>query len=291
MAAAVRGERICAALLADLNGETCPVTLHSRFQTAANLSTPLGLVTLLSPGRCLQPYAIGLNQPFDYGLLEPGALALGPEGIMADGRLVVSFRSGAAVDLRLRPGPAPAYSAAMAVRRFLACAPEAGICRMALGRSDGVYAQLLMPRLLCLRRGVLAGDADLAAAAARRMAGCGPGLTPSSDDLLCGYLAMLPGEGAWAGMAAAIAEAAAQGTNDISAALLIRAGAGYFSEDVLELAARLRAGEEGAPLTRTLLRVASFGSSSGRDFLTGVYFGVLDACAIGGMYIDQAGGT
>lgn len=286
-----RGDRICAALLADLNGTALSVSLHSRFRGAANLSTPLGLVTLLSPGRCLQPYAVRLDRNFDYGTLEPGALALGPQGLAVNGVTAVSFTQAASVDLRLPPGPAPGLGAARAIRRFLASAPEEGLSRLALGRHDGPYAEILFPRLKTLRRAVRAGETGASAQAARRMAGCGPGLTPSSDDLLCGYLSLLPAAGPWSGMAAAIAASASQGTNAISASLLSRAGAGYFSEDVLGLLACLRAGEEGQALTRALLRVASFGSSSGYDFLTGVYFGVLDACAIGGMYIDQAGGS
>lgn len=88
-------------------------------------------------------------------------------------------------------------------------------------------------------------------------------------------------------MAETVASAAAAGTNDISAALLQRAGEGLFSEDVLALIGCLRRGNDGPELAGSLLRVASFGSSSGYDFLTGVYFGVPDACAIGGIYIGQ----
>lgn len=285
-AGAVRGERICGAFLAALDGREVPVKLHSRFRGAANLSTPLGLFTLLSPGKCLQPYAVRLKEDMNFSSLEPGALTLGPGGLSRDGALAVSFAGAPAVDLHLPPGPAPRPEMAQAVRRFLACGPDEGLSRLALGRTDGPYAELLAPRLEILRRAVRAGDAAAAARAAGRMAGCGPGLTPSSDDLICGYISLRPAHDTWEAMATAIAEAAAAGTNDISAALLTRAGEGCFSEDVLCLLACLRGGAEGAELTAALLRVASFGSSSGYDFLTGVYFGVLDACAIGGIRID-----
>lgn len=279
-------ERICGALLEALGHGPLPAKLHSRFRGAANLSTPRGLVTLLSPGRCLQPHAVRLNHAFDYGLLEPGVLTLGPEGVSMDGAAVISFSGAESIDLLLPPGPMPQPSVAWAIRRFLASAPDEGLSRMALGRNDGIYAALLSPRLKTLRRAARAGDITAAAVAAGRMAGCGPGLTPSSDDLLCGYLAPLPSEEPWGEMASAIAASAAQNTNIISAALLLSAGDGYFSEDVLALMACLRTGTEGQALTRALLRVACFGSSSGYDFLTGVYFGVLDACAIGGICID-----
>ena len=67
---------------------------------------------------------------------------------------------------------------------------------------------------------------------------------------------------------------AAERTNDISASLLRRAGDGLFSKDVLSLIGCLG---EGGPKERAALeRVAAFGSSSGCDFLTGLYFGILD---------------
>lgn len=261
--------------------------VHSRFQSAVNLDTPLGLVTLLAPGRCLQPYSIVLEESLVSDLLEPGALALGSGGIWRDGSLAVDFTGAPVVDLHLADGPVPVPAMAGAVRRFLASAPGYGLAGMALGRAEGPYASLLAPRLEVLRRLVRAADRTGAVAMVCRIAGCGPGLTPSSDDFLCGYLAMLPQRGIWADMTAAVACAAAARTNDISAALLRRAGEGLFSEDVLTLIACLRRGNEGPELAGSLLRVASFGSSSGYDFLTGVYFGVLDACAIGGICIGQ----
>lgn len=70
--------------------------------------------------------------------------------------------------------------------------------------------------------------------AAWQMAGCGTGLTPSSDDLLCGYLA-----GIWPvwprSLVRRVADKAASRTNDISGALLRQAGAGRFSWDILQV--------------------------------------------------------
>lgn len=282
----VRGKRICAALQTALERKGLTGKLHSRFRGAANLDTPLGLVTLLSPGRCLQPYSIVLSEDMDYALLEQGALALCSGGVYMNGSALIAFESAAAVDLHLEPGPIPCPNSAKSIRRYLASAPDEGLCGLALGRVDGPYACLIAPRLEVLRRMVRAGEITAAAVAAERMAGCGPGLTPSSDDLLCGYLALLPSGEKWARMAASVATAAAAATNDISAALLARAGEGYFSEDVLRLISCLRQGAESRELTEALLRVARFGSCSGHDFLTGAYFGVLDACAIGGISLD-----
>lgn len=277
------GARICGDFLAALDGRTLPVTLHSRFRGAANLATPLGLFTLLVPNKCIQPYSVVLSENMDFSLLEAGSLLFGPVGLHRNGYLLIALQGALTVDLKQKPGAVPELRMAYAVQRFLASGPGEGLSCLALGRWDSPYASLVAPRLQALRRAVLDGDPIAATITARHMAGCGPGLTPSSDDLICGYLALLPTHGPWVGMAAQIAAAAAGGTNDISAALLTRAGEGSFSEDVLALLACLRQGVEGMPLMAALLRVAGFGSSSGYDFLTGVYFGILDDCAIGGI--------
>ncbi|OUN23248.1 hypothetical protein B5G34_04460 [Flavonifractor sp. An82] len=283
----IQAGRVCGAMIDALCGEVLSVEIHSQFQNAINLKTSLGLITLLAPGRCLQPYSMVLQESMEQLSLEPSALALGSGGLWSDGALAVDFASAPKVDLLLRAGPTPPLSAARSLRRFLACAPGDGLSPLALNRVEGPFATLLVPRLEVLRRAVRAGDSTAALAAARRVAGCGPGLTPSSDDLLCGYLSQLPRSSQWADLTAGLARAAAEETNDISAALLLRAGDGLYSEDVLALIACLRHGRDGQELTACLLRVARFGSSSGYDFLTGVYFGILDACAIGGIHIGQ----
>ena len=126
----VQAERICAALRTALEGQCFPARLHSRFREAANLDTPLGLVTLLSPRKCLQPYAVRLEEEMDYTVLEPGVLSLGSRGIAVDGAVAVSFGASRAVDLHLTPGPAPGAEGARMVRQFLAAAPEEGLARV-----------------------------------------------------------------------------------------------------------------------------------------------------------------
>lgn len=76
-------------------------------------------------------------------------------------------------------------------------------------------------------------------------------------------------------------------TNDISGSLLKHAGENMFSEDILQL---LKGFESCDPaLIRTALkRVSSFGSSSGCDFLTGMYYGVIDSNKMGGNRCGKA---
>ena len=95
---AVHAEKVCGTLLGRLEGERFPARLHSRFRSAANLETPLGLVTLLAAGRCLQPYAVCLKDDMDLSLLEPGAMALGSGGVFLEQAPIVSFAEARPLD-------------------------------------------------------------------------------------------------------------------------------------------------------------------------------------------------
>lgn len=162
-----------------------------------------------------------------------------------------------------------------------------GLVSLAFQQNGNLYAEFLSPRFMSFREAVWSGDRGAAAYAARRMAGCGPGLTPSSDDLLCGYIAAMPKEMKKTGYASAIAQSAAAETNDISSSLLTWSGKNFFAESILALKNCLCFGPDEA-VQLALQRVADFGHSSGYDFLTGFYFGLLDTYKNGGMRIEEA---
>ena len=144
-----------------------------------------------------------------------------------------------------------------------------------------MYAAFLRPRLPQLFAAVAAGEAAQAGEAAAAIAGCGVGLTPSSDDLLTGYMAMLHALSAIGvlgdvvPMTRAIASRAAQRTNRISGAFLLHSGEGYVSEDVLRLLALLCSGADGQRVRDAAARVAAFGSTSGSDILTGIVLAII----------------
>ncbi len=107
-----------------------------------------------------------------------------------------------------------------------------------------------------------------------RLAGRGEGLTPSGDDLLCGYVAGLTLFHGRAEEATSLAEAAAARTTHLSATLLRHAARGELPEPAHAL---LERGDPG-PLRR-------FGHSSGRCLLIG-----LAAAAAGPAATVTAGG-
>ena len=92
-----------------------------------------------------------------------------------------------------------------------------------------------------------------------RLAGRGGGLTPSGDDVLCGYVAGLVLWHGRAGDAASIATAAAERTTLLSATLLRHAARGELPEPAHALL------ERGDPEP-----LRSFGHSSGRAILLGL---------------------
>ncbi|SBW12854.1 conserved exported hypothetical protein [uncultured Alphaproteobacteria bacterium] len=107
--------------------------------------------------------------------------------------------------------------------------------------------------------------------AAETLLGLGPGLTPSGDDFLGGFLVALRRLGAadLAGrLAAAVMPRAAAATNTISAALLAAAAEGGVSAALIAACDAIAGGGRG--LGPRLDRVAAIGHSSGWDCLAGM---------------------
>ena len=132
--------------------------------------------------------------------------------------------------------------------------------------------------LALLRRAVETGDEPRAVNAAGRLIGLGPGLTPSGDDALAGFLAALHATGhPMAGFATgALGDIGAQ-TTAVAATLLRHAVAGAFAECVHDLLAGLLDPDRLAAVP-AMERAAARGATSGIDCLVGVLDG-LDAAA------------
>lgn len=276
----IRGVELCHTLFDRLHTSgPMAVQPHSCFLRAANLQTPLGLVTLLPPSKSLQPYSVRLAGQADFQTDFSASMVLNRAGLHRDGKLILSLADARPVDLTHWLAGPFSQAHAGAIRDFLRPHQSQGLVELVFGRSEGIYAQTAAPRLLALRQSVRDGaPAEILSESAAGLAGCGPGLTPSSDDLLCGYLFALAGLPRFRPAIGPMAKAAAARTNDISTALLLRAGEGLFSADLLSLAGCLLRGINGLELTQAMERVAAFGSSSGCDLLTGMYFGILDTC-------------
>lgn len=269
----------------------------SAFSHAVNLDTPAGLVSVLTRARCLQPMGCVVEPA---GSFPPGAFAPGMRARLTGrelriGDAEIALAGATPTDLSVRGALCPDGAAAAVEpqkhRPTLRPAPlltvlasgrgEDGLSALVTRCKSNVYADFLAPRLPRLFAAVAAGDAAEAGEAAARIAGCGVGLTPSSDDLLTGYMAMLHALSAIGvfgdvvPLTRAMAVRAAQKTNRISGAFLLQSGVGYVSEDVLRLLQLLCSDSDAQQIERAAARVAAFGSTSGSDMLTGIVLAII----------------
>ena len=283
---------ICTLLYERLHDAALGGTVLSAFEHAVNIETPAGLVSILTETRCLQPFAVRAACGTLQAHFAPGEQVLINADTLRTGRTVISLETAATVDLSVAHGmqsaiaghsrehhsaldPAPLLS-------VLASGGESdGLSALVTRLKSNVYADFLRPRLPRLFAAVAAGEAAEAGEAAAAIAGCGIGLTPSSDDLLTGYMAMLHVMSAVgvlgniAPVAREIAGRAAQKTNRISGAFLLQSGEGYVSEDVLHLLRLLCSDSDALQIKQAATRVAAFGSTSGSDMLTGIVLAII----------------
>lgn len=143
------------------------------------------------------------------------------------------------------------------------------------------------PAVVALAAACDADDATAATAAATRLLGLGPGLTPAGDDLVGGVLfarAVLGPSGAadaaaWRAAGAALLTAAGTRTHPVSAALLADMAAGRGYAPLLDLVEAL-ARRHGEPALHAASRLVAIGHSSGWDTVAGFMVGTLGGRAL-----------
>lgn len=123
-------------------------------------------------------------------------------------------------------------------------------------------------------------DPDLFVRWGESLAGCGPGLSPASDDFLTGIFAGLYGKSLSGELSLSAADAVCKSiaagaipkTNFISAQFLRQSGMErMFAADVIHLI-KVIYEEDERNIAKHVLRVSEFGSTSGNDIMTGIYF-------------------
>jgi hypothetical protein len=258
--------------------------VHSVFDQTCNVRVDDGrLLALLVPSLANVPHGARIAAPVGFGFarhVTPGA----PVGCRAD----VLRMAGLSIDLatakpwEAKPAAAVDLSAPEVARAWRTAWR---MLRERRARWDGGQLALLSRAVdhqgLCLARSARQLRIDQAGRAIEGLIGCGPGLTPSGDDLIVGFLA-----GLWStagddplrrgfrqALCAAVA-AAAEATGDISRVYLAQATRGRFAEPLARLAAGIGDGasvDEIERLTAAALRV---GHSSGRDGVRGLLLGL-----------------
>ncbi len=277
--------------LVDLRSASSSGTVLAVFERSAYLDLDGRVVALASADLSRGPLTITVE---DFAPLRAAPIAASvtlAAGELRVGPIAVDLRGAAVWDPSLQPpvdaaNPVPAgamvASRASAIDELLAGAPDESIALLlrplpavastparavlleALARGLEAIADLLMGR----------GDASaVARAAAAEIAGRGPGLTPSGDDLLIGILHAL---GVWPriappGNAASIRDllvnAARPRTTRISGAYLEAARCGWAAEPWHTLVQSL--GRSPAKTRAVVRRLLQIGETSGADALTG----------------------
>lgn len=277
----------CSRLLTLLREKPVTATVHSVFDHAVNLALEgrFGLAGLIASQKTLTPYAVSVQTPCSFtelgfragmaAAVQPGTIELPEAGVSID------YSRTNPIDLGIGSlrfdSPAGLRRALPVLRQTLEQTDaEACLSPLATGGEGNVYTKFLAPRIEELVLAVTVGDAERAANAAANAAGCGMGLTPSSDDLLAGYFAGLhtifraEGKPERIPLISAMAQRSAGKTNRISATFLLQSGEGLVNYDLLLLIQSIVTGADGTALKQAAQKVLSIGSTSGGDMLTGL---------------------
>ena len=267
------------------------------YRGAVNVSLRGRLVSLVPEPSDRGPININVALPdgrpmSSFGLQAGDKVRVYGTALDVGGRLLVSTRSAGlySPSMRFEPVLPPE-----GLRRNLLAARRTGLAHgnlsglgellRAEGGQDtrgslGLFASAAAPRIEALEESVRRGDAALTARAVSELTGLGPGLTPSSDDMLAGMALFMvlcsrsshvsrPG---FEALLRALGSGAGGRTTALSEAYLKEASAGRGNEAVVSLCEALLTGREGAVVSRTR-RLLGVGETSGTDTLLGVVIG------------------
>ncbi len=293
MKQSIQAVTVCSRLVSMAKREPIVGTVHSVFDHAVNIAPNgsdglIGLIGLIKDDRPLAPYAVSLRTDVPltrFGVCNDMDVMIADETIRIPGAgIEINFSGSGRKDLSvdtitvMRRAVADRLPILRDALKYTDV--EFGVSALVTGNGWNVYSNFLKPRFLELSEAVSNGDETRALHAAERMAGCGVGLTPSSDDLLTGYFAMLrvlwraqnkQGNDA---LLTEMAKRAAAKTNRVSATFLLQSGEGLANEAVLSLIGSVFSNADDETVRLDAARVMSIGSTSGGDMLTGLILAI-----------------
>ena len=265
-------------------------TVHSVFDHAVNLEFGFrGLIGLIADNKALTPYAVSVrtNAPFEKTGVRTDMAAYLGEGMLVipDAQIEIDLAGASHIDLscdaiELRHPEAAQTLEQLILQALKAADAETSLAPLVTGGAGNTYSNFLAPRLERLCSAVSLGAWTEAIQAAAGCAGCGMGLTPSSDDLLCGYISTLHLRFRANGLFDAkeqllpLAQAAAERTNRISGTFLYHSGVALCNAAICDLDRSIFTYMDIAAANRAIERVLAIGSTSGADMLTGIVLGL-----------------
>ena len=261
--------------------------VHSVFRHACNVRLDDGrMLALLAPELGNQPHGVRLDVPAGFAF--PDHLAIGQRvGCRADvlrvagGELSVELRTAQPWRGEL-PGGGIHLASPEVTRGWRAAWGALQTHRGRAGHGDLKFLTRAVDRQgVRLAHAAVALQADNAAGAVHRLIGRGPGLTPSGDDLIVGFLAGLwstvgghPARRRFLHSLCTAVAAAAAATGDISRAYLAHARRGRFAEPLTTLVHRIARGADGGSVERATSAALGVGHTSGRDGAFGLLLGL-----------------
>jgi hypothetical protein len=274
-------------------------SVHSVYRQACNIELEDGaLVTLLGrePGNVPHGIRCALPQPADLReWLRPDqvvaadglSLHVPAAGISIDLSAAARWHCGldrCTIDVRTAASVRALRIVQSVLRKQ---APQSGFAPLLLHDAGSPLDRAMRTRLMHALPALSCADADLDFAAAAQalapLAGLGPGLTPSGDDFIVGYLAALYSRCAcepllWPYLRD-LSEPVlqfARTANLISRQYLLNALAGEFSESLAQVVSGI-AGCDDLRLRESAAQLVRVGHSSGADSLLGLLFGLCPA--------------
>jgi len=261
-------------------------TVHSVFDHAVNLEFGFrGLIGLLAEEKTLTPYAVSVrtDKPFSQAGVRTGMAAYLGEGmlIIPDAQVEIDLARAQSRDLSIDSivichSEAKNLLESLILEMLRGADAEMSLAPLVTGQIENTFTRFLAPRLERLFCAVSLGAWDEAAIAAAGCAGCGMGLTPSSDDLLCGYIATLHllfrvnNRANEKEHLASLSQAAAEKTNRISGTFLLHSGQALANAAICDLNRSIFTFQDIQAANRAIGRVLAIGSTSGADMLTGI---------------------
>lgn len=277
---------VCQRLFALSQGSQRSGTVHSVFDHAVNLE--LGedcLIGLIAETKALTPYAVSVrtNNSFAQAGVRAGMAAYLQNGMLSipEAGVEVDLSRAARADLSVDSIVLGNHLVTLALlekrisKALSGVDAEMSLAALVTGGEGNIYTRFLAPRLEQLFSAISREAFDEAAQAAANCAGCGMGLTPSSDDMLCGYFTTLHllfrANERFNAKAHILflAQAAANKTNRISGSFLLQSGMALANLAICELFSSSLPCIEPESADRAIMRALAIGSTSGADLLTG----------------------
>ncbi len=280
------------------NGEG---VVHGVFDGAINVLLPEGLISLVPETGERGPLNVKLRLPAALPRISALGAAVGDRvrvvdsTIVLNDRYLVSFGSARIyspslkLDVPLLAGDELDANLEVMRRTAALNGNRAGLGELLAmvgpsptreARTLNIFASSAVPRIVRLESAFRAGDKNALMLAVSELVGLGPGLTPSSDDMLAGLviLCMLYAENSGShrnalSLIANLAAGLSRGkTTLLSEEFLGQAALGRCNERVMSLCAALLTGGQDSVEFQTR-RVLAIGETSGTDTVMGVFLG------------------